>query len=290
MQQPWPAIEAALARHQEHGARITTVKPVSGGDINKTYCVHAGNGIFLVKINDRRLQGLFACEQQGLEALKQTGALRVPAPLLTGETGNYQFLVMEWLSPGAPCRDFWQRFGHGLAGLHRCTAERFGWPSDNYIGPLLQPNAGAASWSDFYAGQRLLPMIKLAFNKGRCRQADMADVESICRRLETWFSPAIPSLLHGDLWSGNYMAGPEGEPAVFDPAVYYGHREMDLAMSLLFGGFDKAFYEAYEEAFPLGQGWRERAALCQLYPLLVHLVLFGDRYYGQVKEVLRKYS
>lgn len=145
-------------------------------------------------------------------------------------------------------------------------------------------------WPEFYAEQRIMPLIRQAFDQRKCTQADVQLAEQFCKKLSALIPNESPALLHGDLWSGNRMFTANGEAAVYDPAVYFGHREMDIAMTLLFGGFDDYFYTIYNDVYPLQQGWRQRVAICQLYPLLVHLILFGGHYYNSVKTIIRQYA
>jgi fructosamine-3-kinase len=141
----------------------------------------------------------------------------------------------------------------------------------------------------FYAFNRLLPLIRLAYDQQIVEKSMVQQVEALCKQLPQLFPVEPPALLHGDLWSGNFMVGSNGRACVYDPAVYYGHREMDLAMTRLFGGFDTRFYYAYQAVYPLQPEWQQRIGICQLYPLLVHLVLFGGNYYGSIKEILQSY-
>ena len=233
----------------------------------------AGEQRFL-KINDSAFADAFAAEADGLAALRAAG-VRAPAPLAHGVAEEVAFLVLEYLALDSG-GDF-AALGAMLAAAHRHAGPRFGWPRDNYIGASTQHNGWCDDWAQFWRERRLLPQIELAKRRGF--ELEMPPVEKILER----HRPA-PSLLHGDLWSGN--AGFAGGPVVFDPAVYYGDRETDLAMSELFGGFPRAFYAAYEEAFPLAPGYERRKPLYNLYHLLNHLNLFGGGYLAQVKEAL----
>jgi len=290
MQPDWNTILAQLSVETGQAIRLISYKPVHGGDISRAFQLITTAGAFFVKVNSSRLADMFRKEYSGLQAIQQTGSVAVPRPLCAGTTGNDQFLVLEWMETGRPADDFPQQFGHALATLHRQSHIQFGWVEDNYIGSLVQPNHYADNWPAFYASQRILPLMERAAREGRCEKKDVAMALAVCNKLSSIFPAEPASLLHGDLWSGNYITGSNGYACVFDPAVYYGHREMDLAMMLLFGGFDPLLYQYYNQAYPLEKNWLRRTDLCQLYPLLVHLILFGGGYYARVKAILEKYN
>jgi fructosamine-3-kinase len=180
----------------------------------------------------------------------------------------------------------WEKLGRGLASIHQEQHINFGWESDNYIGSLVQVNTTYSDWHSFYTECRIMPLVKQLVDKGFFSDNDLNCALEWCSKLKDLFPAEPPSLLHGDLWSGNYMITAQADVAIFDPAVYYGHREMDLGMTLLFGGFDQRFYTAYNEAYPLQPGWQQRIAATQLYPLLVHAVLFGGHYVDNVRSEL----
>lgn len=265
-------------------------RPVPGGDINSAFCARHRGADYFIKVNDAALYpAMFLKEANALKVLKATTSLCVPEVISSGEANGKQYLVLSWLEAGTAHKDFWQYFGQGLADLHRQTQNNFGWMEDNYIGSLHQSNSAADSWSEFYAGQRLLPLIKKLYDKRQMSKGDSQLAEKLCCRLDDLFPEERPALLHGDLWSGNFMISDKG-PAIYDPAAYYGHREMDLGMSLLFGGFAAQFYEAYEQAWPPEKGWRQRVPLTQLYPLLVHACLFGSAYAERAGGMIRKFA
>ena len=214
----------------------------------------------------------------------------VPRPLACQGQGQYAFLLLPYIERGLPDKAFWGHFGRALAGLHRIAAESYGFPFDNFIGSLLQSNRRHRLWSDFYAEERLLPQGYSALDAGLFSKADMKLLETLAFRLPDLLPEEGPQLIHGDLWSGNFLCDRQGRSWLIDPAPYYGHREMDLAMSRLFGGFDEAFYSAYREFFPLIPAYGERQGLYQLYYLLVHLNLFGRAYYRKVRELLEFYT
>ena len=251
--------------------------PVTGGCIHRCYrAMRDGQPVFL-KLNDRGSADAFAAEADGLRALRGAGA-RAPEPIAHGVAGEEAYLLMEWLELGS--RGDFAALGAMLAAMHRTRGERYGWARDNYIGFTGQENGAIAQWAEFWRRRRLEPQLALASRNGHRLEAP-----PVWRLLEG-HQPAA-SLLHGDLWSGNagFLAG--GAPALFDPAVYYGDREADLAMTELFGGFPEEFYEAYSEVWPLDAGYELRKQLYNLYHLLNHLNLFGGGYLAQVRATLR---
>lgn len=269
--------------------------PVGGGDINEAARLTLGDGsqVFL-KHNPSPLPELFSVEAKGLEELKRADALRVPDVYAVGDATDDHpaYILMEWI-PETGHRDpgSMRTFGRGLAGLHRTISESYGLDHDNYIGSLPQRNAQSKRWADFYRDQRLGAQCRMAQERGRLTAERGDRLERLMARLEDFFpdeDEISPSLLHGDLWGGNHIVTDDGV-ALIDPAVYYGHREMDLAFTELFGGFPSAFYEGYDEVWPLESGYRDRKALYQLYPLMVHLNLFGEAYGGRVDRILTRY-
>ena len=270
---------------------IHQYKIVQGGDTNRCFMLETNKGSFFIKVN-ASIFGLdmFEKEARGLIQLADTGVIKVPRPLFDGKFNQQIFLVTEYIEPGQPAPDFWENFGRSLSQLHYNNAQQFGLNSNNYIGKLAQSNRQHNLWPDFYGEERILPLVRKANEKGMLDEENLSAAEIICNKLHNIFPEEQPSLLHGDLWSGNFIAGANGKAAIFDPAIYYGNREMDIAMSLLFGGFDPQFYEAYQHHFPLQPNWRQRVALCQLYPLLVHLLLFGGSYRERVVEILNQYK
>ena len=287
-------IPDALRRAVE--ARLGPVRgaaPVSGGCINHGTRVELADGLVFVKYNADAPPGMFAAEARGLDALRAAAdGLIVPRALAWSEAegGAPAWLALEWLEPSPRAPEFAERLGRGLAALHRAgSAEGWGWMENNFIGPLPQANAPAASWAEFWRARRLEPQLDLARRAGRM-PGKAADWDRLMDRLPDLLAPAEadgPSLLHGDLWGGNVLAAPGG-PAIIDPAVYRGHREADLAMTELFGGFGERFHAAYREAWPLQPGYPARRAVYQLWYLLVHVNLFGGGYAAQTASVLRE--
>lgn len=248
--------------------------PAAGGCIHECYRVRIRGATRFLKSNSIEHADAFAAEADGLEALK-AGGMRVPAPLAHGVAGGRAYLLLEFLD----LRDGgdFPALGRMLATSHRKAGPAFGWQRDNYIGATPQANGWSDSWLEFWRERRLRPQLELARKNG-------FDIETPPLRALDGHEPK-PSLLHGDLWSGNVGFTADG-PVVFDPAVYYGDREADLAMTELFGRFPREFYQAYEEVFPLDEGYAKRKALYNLYHLLNHLNLFGGGYLAQVKATL----
>jgi len=279
-----------LGSSKGHPVDLHDVLPVSGGSINDAYCLGTSIGKFFLKVNTAdRFPSLFEAEADGLERSRKTGAVRVPEVIGYGEEGDETFLLMEHIAEGERNTAFWERFGRSLARLHGHSQDRYGLDRDNYIGTLKQVNTPDPNWASFFIHHRLEPQLKLARDKKRVDGGTALRFERLFGKLEALFPKEAPALLHGDLWSGNFLCDADGRPVLIDPAVYYGHREMDVAMTKLFGGFDAAFYTAYMDERPLEQGWKERVDLCNLYPLLVHVNLFGGSYLAQVEGVLKRF-
>lgn len=264
----------------QHGIRLLEkgARSVPGGDIHHAHGVESESGPLFIKTNTDIYVDHFQSEFAGLQALAASGALRVPQPLACGQAGQTAYLVLEWLDLCPPGPDSPTRMGKGLAALHRGTAEFFGFPDDNYIGRTRQPNAYSRDWVEFFREHRLGFQLDLAISNGfQFLRGDGQRLVSELDALFVGYEP-VPSLLHGDLWSGNWASLATGEPVIFDPAVYYGDRETDIAMTRLFGGFGEKFYAAYEAMWPMSAGWQRRCELYQLYHVLNHANLFGVGY------------
>ena len=257
---------------------------MSGGDVSDAWRVTLRDGRALfVKTHAGADPEMFPLEAEGLAWLAEAGAIRTPRVL----AASASFLALELVEPGRRAPDFAERLGRELAALHRFGAEGFGWRSSNFIASLRQDNTREEDWPSFYMRRRLEPMLRRAAERGLASSAMKRGFARVFARIEDLAGPAEPpSRLHGDLWSGNCHVGEDGAPVLIDPAVYGGHREVDLAMMQLFGGFSERTFDAYCEAWPLAAGWRERTPLYQLYPLLVHLVLFGESYAGSIERAL----
>lgn len=281
--------ETALYQVTGKNHKIIRATPLSGGDINRAVWLHTNQGSFFLKYNSPSVGDLFEKEAHGLRLLSKTETLRVPAILGSGSTEEYSFLILEYLNPEPQDTDFWEQFGESLAKLHRHSHEYFGLDRDNHIGRLPQINTPTSDWVDFFIEQRLAVQISMAIQNAHI-SADLAQkLEKLYPRLSEILPQEPPALLHGDLWSGNFMCGPSSDPCIFDPAVYYGHREMELAFTQLFGGFNTRFYQSYELNFPLSPGFSERKDLYNLYPLLVHVNLFGPSYLAGINQTLSRF-
>ncbi len=271
---------------------VTSSQAVGGGCINHGTRLQISSGkSFFLKTNRQAPEDMFACEAEGLEALRNpggklvAGGLRVPQPHVWGA----DFLLLEDLAPAPRRPGYWVEFGRRLAALHNHASGRFGFYHDNYLGSTPQPNPWMEDGWAFFGEHRLLYQARLAQQKGYFGNGQIQQVERLARRLPELVPPQPASLIHGDLWSGNALTDEKGEPAIIDPAAHYGWAEAELGMTALFGGFPEDFYRAYQEARPLEPGLYGRFPLYNLYHLLNHLNLFGESYLGEVMGILRKY-
>ncbi len=282
--EPWDAIVDVLREAVGHDLQVRDRHPVGGGCINAAWILETGAGAFFVKLNDAGNAAMFAAEAAGLAALAATGAVRVPRPLCHGRAGDRAYLVLERLELRGGDRVSAARLGRELAALHAHHADAFGWTRDNTIGSTPQPNGWLDDWVRFWRERRLGYQLDLAARHGHRLRGG----ERLLERLDALLAGHVPapSLLHGDLWGGNWAALTDGTPVLFDPAVYHGDREADLAMTELFGGFDPAFYAAYREAAPLADGYAVRRDLYNLYHVLNHVNLFGGSYAGQAQRLI----
>jgi fructosamine-3-kinase len=272
------------------GLIITHHQPVRGGDINQTYCLQDAGRKYFLKVNDvNRFPDMFIKEKEGLQALHNNSTLVVPEVIKHGTAEDQQYLLLEWIEGGSPGLKYWEQFGASMALMHQQPQPYFGWGNNNYIGMLPQSNENQADWGVFFTRYRIMPLVKRLFDNGAFSKQDVAAAYFFCKRSDEIFPMEPPALLHGDLWNGNFMVTDKGDAAIFDPAVYYGHREMDIGMSKLFGGFESRFYEAYNEVYPMKKGWLQRVPFTQIYPLLVHAILFGGHYASKVKEIIKAF-
>ena len=293
---PAPVRDQVLASLEERLGRprgIADVRSVGGGCINPSARIEIDGGeAFFLKWNADH-PGLFEAEADGLEALARVGGPRIPEVMGvgSGDDGAPGWLLLEFVPQGASDAAYQRRLAQDLITLHGSGGEPWGWEGDNFIGSLPQSNSSRPTWSEFWVEERIRPQLRRARDAGHLR-GDPAPWEELFRRADELLAPGEeegPSLLHGDLWGGNVYPGPGGEPVLIDPAVYRGHREVDLAMTELFGGFGREFHRSYDDARPLLPGYREtRKHLYQLYPLLVHVNLFGGGYVSRTRNALRR--
>lgn len=281
-------LSAELTRLTGKPVAVREHRPLRGGDINIAFELISGSGSYFVKMNSAaRFPGMFEAEAAGLNLLRQTNGVRIPEVIGSGEVAGASYLLLEMVIPAPSQKDYWEVAGRSLASLHMTKGQAFGLAIQNYIGSLPQLNGFCDDGAEFLITRRLKPQVTRAFNSGLLTKVELEKFEGFYKRLPGLIPCEKPSLLHGDLWNGNLITGPDGYAWFIDPAVYYGHRETDLALTRLFGGFDDDFYEAYHEALPLLPGWEERVPLFQLYPLLVHLNLFGAGYKHAVMNIIR---
>ena len=269
---------------------IISAKPVSGGSISSACLVDTEKGQYFLKVNSSASAlEMFQAEQAGLQAIAQTDTIAVPHVHLVDSLEGQSFLLMDYVESKRPDGSDYQRLGSQLARLHQCSHADFGFPADNFIGSLPQHNNPHTNWPEFYWFERILPQLQMAL-KARLITSQMIPGENKAINLFREISGDVkPSLLHGDLWGGNYLIATDGTPYLIDPAVYYGHSMIDIAMSRLFGGFGSGFYETYHEIIPQSPQYDIQIELYQLYYLLVHLNLFGSGYFSSVASILKRY-
>ncbi len=266
---------------------INRFSPVSGGDINEVYLLTTSKRKLIIKINSAsQFPKMFEAEAQGLEVLKIANVFTIPDVIGVGEVGDTSFLLLQYIESKPRCSDFWAVFGEKLALLHQNSVPYFGFEADNYIGSLSQKNEKYNNAADFYIEQRLQPQFEMASLRG----FSFSTLDRFCKNIVQEIPKELSSLVHGDLWSGNFIVGNQGEPCLIDPAVAYAPREMDIGMMTLFGGFDSRVFGVYNEVFPLLGNWKDRLPIWQLYYLLVHLNIFGSSYYNNVQHIVKRYS
>ena len=290
--------QSALRTLLGNSVEIISTRPLHGGDINEAYLLELSDGssVFMKKHAGHDLE-FFQAEADGLDAICQTDTISVPEVMMIGTDPSCGkvYLLMQYVRSAVQRKDFWECFGRQLARMHLASTKNlltvgtYGFSSDNYIGSNRQINTPAETWVTFYRDRRLEYQYRKA--QHYLNQADRKAMQYILDHLDHWLlEPSYPSLLHGDLWGGNYIVGCDGYAWLIDPAVYIGNREADLAMTELFGGFSSIFYDAYRETAPLEAGYEERRDLYHLYHLLNHLNLFGTGYLSSVRQILLRYA
>jgi fructosamine-3-kinase len=280
-------VAAELSRLTGDSCAAAPAGRVHGGSINSAYRWPTAAAPLFVKVGAPGALAMFEAEAAGLAELARARALRVPAVRACGASAAAAFLALEWIESGVGGEACEARLGAGLAAQHAVTAHEFGWQRDNTIGSTAQVNTPSRDWTEFFWSRRLAPQLELARARGLAAELG-AHAERLPEALPALLAGHRPaaSLLHGDLWGGNWLCAASGEPVLVDPAVYYGDREADLAMTSLFGGFGAAFYRAYQAAAPLAHGWQARATLYNLYHVLNHANLFGGGYARQARAMI----
>lgn len=294
--------EKLLGETINSSVKIESVIPVAGGCINECYVLKTNAGKFFLKRNATSNSagvffnsggvsgGLFECESKGLQLLNETVNGLTPKVIAVEEDENELLLILEHIEKGTPQKEFWYDFARKLSTLHQRTDEFFGLDHNNYIGSLPQSNKRHGDWLSFFILERIEPQLKNAIDENSLAKETHRAFEKLFSKLKEIFPLEKPSLLHGDLWSGNYLIGIDGGVRLVDPAVYFGFREMDLAMMKLFGGFDTSFFKHYHDFFPLENGFEKRVDICNLYPLLVHVNLFGGHYAHDVRGIMKQFE
>jgi protein-ribulosamine 3-kinase len=267
--------------------KLNSFRLLSGGCINRAVLADTSSRQFFIKWNASELFPMFEAEAKGLDVLAKAGVIRVPEVYYYGYNEACSYLVLEFVEQETPAKNFWKNFGTALSMLHRHTRPRFGLDFNNYIGSLPQQNHLNESWIEFFIQNRLEAQLKIGLNKGSIDPEAEQNLQQLYKRLPDLLPEEKPSLIHGDLWNGNFIVA--GQVCLIDPAVYYGNREAEIAFTKLFGGFDQKFYYSYEDSFPITAGFEERSDIYNLYPLLVHVNLFGGSYLNQVKQILKRF-
>lgn len=280
----------ALSASLNGKTEIESFELLGGGDINRAARLKSSAGDFFIKWNENSPLGMFETEAKGLQILGKCGQISIPLVIGFGKANNLDFLVLEYIRSGRSIQNFWQDFGASLAAIHRQSQSSFGLEFDNYIGSLPQKNIPEQKGIEFFIQHRLRVQVQLAIEKKRFGDGLLDDFERLYEKLPDILPDEQPALLHGDLWSGNFLVNSFGKVSLIDPAVYYGLREAEISFTRLFGGFNDLFYEAYSQAFPLAPGFEQRIEIYNLYPLLVHLNLFGSGYLSSILRVLKKYT
>ncbi|MEP5569057.1 MAG: fructosamine kinase family protein [Halioglobus sp.] len=282
-------VEQSISDATGRRFKVLSASSVSGGCINQCFVLDGEDERFFLKRNSSSHRDMLTAEARALETLIDCRSLRAPTPIASGEDDMHSWLVLEYLDLVSPAPNTSALLGEGLARLHQNSADRFGWDQNNFIGTTIQVNNWTADWVSFYTRQRLGFQLELAKSNGA--EANLVDAgQRLMEQTHKLFSSykPVPSLLHGDLWAGNWGASPNGKPVIFDPAAYYGDREADLAMTELFGGFDDRFYQSYRGTWDIDPGYTTRKVLYNLYHILNHFNLFGGGYAAQARDMMEQ--
>lgn len=282
-----------LQRHIEDllDTSIVGSRSLSGDDTASVYKLDFADKTSSILKYNRNIGSvnMFETEVSGLQHIASTNTIATPSVLNYGTHNDISFILMEYVKGKSPSKEDYKKLGYQIAQLHDYTSENFGLDDDNFIGSLEQKNNLIDNWIDFYSEQRLGFQIKMAIKKGLLINSEIPSVDDIKTCLQSYCKKVKPSLIHGDLWNGNFIVSEDGRPYLIDPSVSYSHSEMDIAMSRLFGGFDSSFYQAYHNEKPITEYYEARIEIYQLYYLLVHLNIFGTSYYGSIKRILNNH-
>ncbi|MDZ8104055.1 MAG: fructosamine kinase family protein [Nostoc sp. DedQUE12a] len=280
----WTQIDAHISQITGEQFQSQQRRSVGGGCINQGYAVSNGGITYFVKLNQASQVAMFEAEALGLEEMLVSASIRVPKPVCWGVAANSAYIVLEWLEMGSGNSKSWEEMGRQLAVMHKASSSQgFGWKINNTIGSTLQINTWTPDWVEFYAKHRLGYQFQLARRRG----GNFPQQDRLLAAIPQLLAHQVqPSLVHGDLWGGNAGCTVSGEPVIFDPATYFGDREVDIAMTELFGGFPAAFYKGYNEVFPLDDGYEQRKTLYNLYHILNHFNLFGGGYASQANRMI----
>lgn len=283
----WIEIAQHISQTTGEDFEIENRRSVSGGCINQGYAVSQGDRSFFVKVNQASQVEMFQAEAIGLKQMGETKTIRVPEPICWGVAANSAYIVLEWLQFGRSNSQSWEKMGQNLAAMHRYTGSKsFGWEQNNTIGSTPQINTWTENWAEFFTQYRIGYQLQLAGRRG----GSFPDTKRVLAAIEQSLSDRQPqpSLVHGDLWSGNAGMLVSGEPVILDPATYWGDPEVDIAMTELFGGFPATFYQSYNEVFSLDSGYKQRKTIYNLYHILNHFNLFGGGYASQANRMIEE--
>jgi protein-ribulosamine 3-kinase len=270
--------------------KIKSVEHIGGGCINSSAKIATNHGSFFIKWNSSSHADMFQKEVKGLEVLQGSNTIDIPAIHGVSTIDQNTFLLLEWIEGKQTTPSFWADFGQRIAQLHRKSSLYFGLDHPNFIGSLDQSNTQHQDWTSFFISERIVPQLKLAESSRKIDASFIQKFDKLFSKLDELIPKESPSLLHGDLWSGNFLCAEKSKPVIFDPAIYFGHREMEIAFTYLFGGFDRLFYTSYQEEFPLEKGFEDRIEIHNLYPLLVHVNLFGTSYLSGIHKTLKRFT
>lgn len=285
------ATQSLLQKKFGNNLIIKSFSSSAGGCINHGGRLHTSHGSFFIKWNDViRFPNMFHVEASGLGLLKNAKAIRFPDVIAVGEVDTFQFIILEYIESQRPTGTFWKSLAEQLAQLHAISDNQFGLDHNNYMGSLHQRNDQTTSWTDFFIANRLQVQLKLAVDSGKLSNTYVTRFEKLYAQLPSLLPDEKASLVHGDLWSGNLLCDEQNQPCLIDPAVYFGSHEVDLAMTKLFGGFDPEFYDVFSALSPAAPGLEERMDIYNLYPLLVHVNLFGSSYIDELDAILKGFE